>query len=83
MTHRQRSLVSIIALLALGAGLATSTAEEPRPVATPDLAGLWAGQRNFGPEVRGTLDLYKDGERWAAHIAGFEAAVGWGPRSTV
>jgi CubicO group peptidase (beta-lactamase class C family) len=75
MTGRQHAVISIIATLVLGAGLVHSTAEEPRRSTAPDLAGLWEGRRDFGPEVRGTLDLYKHGERWTARIAGFEAPV--------
>jgi CubicO group peptidase (beta-lactamase class C family) len=44
-------------------------------VSGPDLAGLWAARRNFGPEVRGTLDVYRHGERWTARIAGLETTA--------
>jgi CubicO group peptidase (beta-lactamase class C family) len=42
---------------------------------TPNLAGLWAAQRDFGPDVRGSLEITRDGKAWRADIAGRSAAV--------
>lgn len=35
-----------------------------------DLVGLWMAKRNFGPEIRGTLTIGRDGDRWHGEIAG-------------
>lgn len=49
------------------------------PLAAQDakqaLVGLWAAKKRFGPDVRGTLTLVRDGATWRASIAGREAAV--------
>jgi CubicO group peptidase (beta-lactamase class C family) len=44
-------------------------------VEPPSLAGLWAAHRDFGPLVRGTLQLERDGNSWRAQIAGRETRV--------
>jgi CubicO group peptidase (beta-lactamase class C family) len=36
----------------------------------PDLSGVWAAERIFGPEVRGPLTIAKRGQEWIAEIAG-------------
>jgi CubicO group peptidase (beta-lactamase class C family) len=40
-----------------------------------DLAGLWEARRHFGPEVRGTLTLIREGASWRAEIAGRSTPV--------
>jgi CubicO group peptidase (beta-lactamase class C family) len=50
-----------------GRGLAVS------PPPAPDrgeLVGIWGGQRDFGPRVRGALTIRKEGAQWRAEIAG-------------
>jgi CubicO group peptidase (beta-lactamase class C family) len=42
---------------------------------TAPLAGLWRASRDFGPEVRGTLDLTLDEGAREARIGGFTAPV--------
>ena len=58
--------MKIIAILLLALPL---LAEEP------NLTGLWAARKSFGPEVRGVLTLDRDGDTWRAEIAGRETAV--------
>lgn len=41
----------------------------------PDITGLWAAKKRFGPDVRGTLTLVREASGWRAEIAGREAAV--------
>jgi CubicO group peptidase (beta-lactamase class C family) len=40
-----------------------------------DLAGLWTAQRDFGPQVAGTLELYEIDGGMAAEIAGLAAEI--------
>jgi CubicO group peptidase (beta-lactamase class C family) len=40
-----------------------------------ELEGLWRAKRNYGPEVRGTLTIQREGEAWRADIAGRTATV--------
>lgn len=65
---------AILASLALGAAAA---AQAPQPAATtgPSLEGLWAASRHFGPEVRGTLLIFRRGIGLRADIAGFSMPV--------
>lgn len=41
----------------------------------PDLAGLWCAKLRFGPDLRGTLTIERQGDSWRAEIAGRAAAV--------
>jgi len=59
--------------LAGSAPRGVSAAETER--ARGDLVGLWAAKRRFGPEVRGTLTIERDGGVWRAEIAGRMAAA--------
>jgi CubicO group peptidase (beta-lactamase class C family) len=56
------------ALILLSPGLASEES-------AARLVGLWGCERVFGPEVRGELTLVREGPRWHASIAGFEAPV--------
>ncbi|MEA2165950.1 MAG: hypothetical protein QOK37_4077 [Thermoanaerobaculia bacterium] len=47
----------------------------PALAESPSLSGLWAARLDFGPHVRGTLDIDRDGPEWRASIAGRTAAV--------
>jgi CubicO group peptidase (beta-lactamase class C family) len=40
-----------------------------------DLVGLWAAQRDFGPQVRGTVEVFQEGDRWSYDVAGFASSV--------
>lgn len=60
------------ALIACAMTLPTSLAAQD---AKPELVGLWAAKKRFGPDVRGTLTLVRDGAKWRAEIAGREAVV--------
>ena len=39
------------------------------------ITGLWAGRRDFGPDVRGPLQIESDGRHYVAEIAGRTAEV--------
>lgn len=41
----------------------------------PTLEGVWEGKRLFGPEIRGTLDLFQLDSGWRAQIAQFDVPV--------
>jgi CubicO group peptidase (beta-lactamase class C family) len=41
----------------------------------PPMTGLWAARRDFGPYVRGALEIEKAGAAWRAQIAGRTADV--------
>ncbi|MEO8673516.1 MAG: serine hydrolase [Tahibacter sp.] len=41
----------------------------------PSLAGVWAAQRRFGPDLRGQLTIERRGDAWVAHIGGHSAPV--------
>ncbi|WP_163998863.1 serine hydrolase domain-containing protein [Pyxidicoccus caerfyrddinensis] len=70
--HRRLAVPLLVFSLASGAGLA-----QPAAPASPDpakqLAGIWGGERVFGPEVQGELTLLRDNGAWVARIGGFEA----------
>jgi hypothetical protein len=53
--------------------LALPTASAPQ--APPDLTGLWAARARFGPDIRGTLTLFRGGGGWHADIAGLSVPV--------
>ena len=40
-----------------------------------ELAGIWEARNNYGPEIRGTLDVFRRGDDWSAEIAGRRAVV--------
>jgi len=37
--------------------------------------GVWGAHRNFGPEVRGTLEITRAGQAWRARIAGHDQPI--------
>jgi CubicO group peptidase (beta-lactamase class C family) len=41
----------------------------------PELAGLWAAHRQFGPQVDGPLELVRTTNGWRATVGGFSAPV--------
>lgn len=41
----------------------------------PDVEGLWRAKKRFGPDVKGTLTIERDGNAWRADIAGQSAVV--------
>jgi CubicO group peptidase (beta-lactamase class C family) len=41
----------------------------------PDVEGLWRAKKRFGPDVKGTLTIEREGNVWRAEIAGQSAAV--------
>ena len=43
--------------------------------AAPDVAGLWAAERHFGPEVLGELTVFRESGQLRAEIAGRAAPV--------
>lgn len=53
--------------------------------AAPDLQGLWAATLRLGPDIRGTLILYRTTDGWRADVAGFSVpaqVTGRGPSVT-
>ncbi|MCE9668091.1 beta-lactamase family protein [Myxococcus stipitatus] len=66
-------LGALLALLSLpGASLAAPP--EPAPDPAQRLVGVWAGDVVNGPEARGPLTVYREGDTWRATLAGFEAS---------
>jgi hypothetical protein len=65
------SLIAAVALLVSTAAAQDST----------NFAGLWGGTLRLGPEVRGTLFIYRTPEGWRADIAGFTLPVRGAPGS--
>jgi len=59
------------AALTLLLALPTGSAQQ----APPDLTGLWAARVRFGPDIRGTLTLFRGNGGWHADIAGFSVPV--------
>lgn len=63
-----KTLFSAVAvLLWLECGLFCT--DQPAGSAKP-LAGVWQASRHFGPALRGTLTIWKDGNDWHAELAG-------------
>lgn len=58
-------------LLASPRTLAAQDAASPAPPGEA-LIGLWAVDTSFGPELRGELELRREGDRWHASIGGRE-----------
>jgi CubicO group peptidase (beta-lactamase class C family) len=46
-----------------------------------DLAGLWAAKLRFGPDIRGTLTVTREGDAWLADFAGLSIPVRFDGRS--
>jgi len=63
-------LVGAVALFA-----AARPARTPVPAPPPELEGLWAAHRRFGPDVAGSLALRRTDGGWRAEIGGYSAAV--------
>src|SRR5688572_9314550 len=42
---------------------------------SPALEGVWGASRNFGPAVRGTLDIARSQGKWRAKIAQYDLDV--------
>jgi CubicO group peptidase (beta-lactamase class C family) len=61
----------VLAAFVPGAGATSGTDAEP----AVDLAGLWQARRDYGPEVRGTLEVFHRSGNWSARVAGFTAPV--------
>ncbi len=64
-----------IAVISACIALSAAAAAEAQPAATPDLQGLWAASRHFGPDIRGTLLILQTGAGLRADIAGLSAPV--------
>jgi CubicO group peptidase (beta-lactamase class C family) len=62
-----------IVLIALLAGVGANASPEPSPAV--EVVGLWQAERNFGPEVQGTLEVFDRSGVWSAEIAGHAASV--------
>ncbi|MBV8519570.1 MAG: serine hydrolase [Acidobacteria bacterium] len=62
-------------MLVLSLAMPLFAAQTPTAAEPPSLVGLWAARRDFGPSIRGTLELVRDGNAWRAQIAGREADV--------
>jgi CubicO group peptidase (beta-lactamase class C family) len=73
MIHKKSLRIAIAVLVAL-APIVGMSGGEAGLHATPEIAGVWMARRDFGPEVRGTLDFYFEGSEGSAEIAGFSAS---------
>jgi len=63
----------LLTVFALGAARGPTTPDHD--ASRPELAGLWAAHRDFGPEVEGPLTLRDGGAGLHADIAGYRALV--------
>lgn len=70
--HRNFALLTVASFI-FTTVLFCAHADDQQRVPAKELAGLWAAKRDHGPEVRGTLELFKRGQQWTAQIAGFTA----------
>ena len=69
-------LAALVALLGVTAFSEPSPSTDSSPAAGPaELVGVWAGEKSFGPQVRGTLSIARHGSRWHAEIAGYRVTV--------
>lgn len=75
MTYMRRFVVPTATYLILMAGLVCVHADDRSRTPATELVGLWVAERDFGPEIRGALDLFKRGQQWTAQIAGFKAVA--------
>jgi CubicO group peptidase (beta-lactamase class C family) len=73
MTRHRRFVFPTSVSFVFIAVLVNANADDRHRAPATELAGLWAARRDYGPEVRGNLDLYKLGEQWMAKVAGFAA----------
>ncbi|MEO6057068.1 MAG: 6-aminohexanoate hydrolase, partial [Gemmatimonadales bacterium] len=66
-----------VARVALAAALALGPAARPAAgqQGAPALSGLWGAKVRFGPDVRGSLLLLREGKAWRADIAGYSPPV--------
>lgn len=75
----QVAMILIPALLLLGASAAVLSQPASGDTATASgseqLVGVWAGRRDYGPEVAGALTLTRDSAGWTAEIAGYRLPV--------
>ena len=60
------AVVTLVLCLALAASA---------PAQLPDLTGLWGATLRFGPDIHGTLLIYRTPDGWRADIAGFTVPV--------
>lgn len=67
--------IAIALLVCTALGSAAAQGALGTPAAEEALEGLWYSKRYFGPEVRGTLELVRSGERWKAMIGARVAEV--------
>lgn len=58
-----------------GIGAAANAARPDPPSPESEIVGLWSARRDFGPHVRGTLLIAREGTRGRAEIAGRSAPV--------
>lgn len=71
--RRIATALGIIGVAAVFA--AAGPVRSPAAGPDPELAGLWTAHRQFGPEIRGTLELLRRTDGWRARIGGFSAPV--------
>ncbi|MEO7476893.1 MAG: hypothetical protein ABIY46_16335 [Gemmatimonadales bacterium] len=67
----QVARVALAAALALGPAARAVAGQQ----GVPALSGLWAAKVRFGPDVRGSLLLLREGKAWRADIAGYSPPV--------
>jgi hypothetical protein len=59
---------TVFATLAL---LAAPVHAAGQAAAAPNIEGLWGAALRFGPDIRGTLIIYRTADGWRADMAGF------------
>lgn len=64
------SLLPVLLLAALGSVTASAIATAAGGSAW-ELAGVWSATRDFGPEIRGPLELTRSEAGWRARVAGY------------
>src|ERR1700761_6926259 len=65
----------MLASIALTALVSAPCASSPPPAGAANLAGLWGGERIFGPLVRGALTIDARRSPWRATIGGYASDV--------
>lgn len=75
MRIRAFAVLSMMAFLLADFAMRSTPARANDAKPMTDLAGLWRAQRDYGPEVAGTLDVQRRAGNWSASIGGFTAPM--------
>src|SRR5256885_10047640 len=71
---RSNKLSCLLCLLAIVAWMGFAVVAQP--TASDKLVGLWKAKKRFGPDVRGTLVIRKDGAAYMANMMGRNIPIG-------